>query len=253
MTVILYSYHNSVQLAKTIGISMTIAPDRSSTANFYMLSLLWHLVIERRPRKRRVAIIIGAVQRYWLNWCWSVERFGGGWYVFGATVQLSAATRDFPLHGHLHASQTPKGCSFTRPPPVGWPSGWHEVPVAWVKSRDGGCGAAGGLETDGVQLPKQTYDLNRSNLFSGWRAAWKIATEFPIEGPTRVMVVDATVIPRLVNSKHSPFFQRNLARIRALPSTNSTVRLRSKIRRSRGVERLNFYRISICKNRQNWR
>lgn len=77
-------------------------------------------------RKRRVTIIIGVGERHWLNWCWSVERFAGGRHVFGATVQLSAATRDFPLHVHLHASQTPKGCSFTQAT-IGW--------VVWMGGR----------------------------------------------------------------------------------------------------------------------
>lgn len=111
-------------------------------------------------------------------------------HVFGATVQLSAATRDFPVHGHLHASQTPKGCSFTRPPSAGRMGGWHEIlPVAWVKSRDGGWreeGAAGGLESDGAQVPKQTYDLNGSNRFLVGNLPWKIDTKLcRVEGQRR--------------------------------------------------------------------
>lgn len=47
-------------------------------------------------------------ERHWPNWRRSAERFA-----FGVAAQLCAATRDFPVHDHLHASQTPKGCSFT--------------------------------------------------------------------------------------------------------------------------------------------
>lgn len=162
-------------------------------------------------KTRSVSIIIGVRDRHWLNWCWSVERFAGGRHVFGATVQLSAATRDFPLHGHLHASQTPKGCSFTQPPSDGWPaSGWqaHEIlPVARVKSRDGGCG---GLKSDDAQLPKQTYDFNGTNRFLVGKLPWKIDTNF-VERKARPSYgrqLHSTRIPQLVDSKYSLFFQR---------------------------------------------
>lgn len=96
-------------------------------------------------------------------------------HVFGATVQLSAATRDFPVHGHLHASQTPKGCSFTQPPSVGWMGGWHEIlPVAWVKSRDGGWREEGGRRWSGKRRcasSKTNIRLERLESFSGWKPA----------------------------------------------------------------------------------
>lgn len=140
-------------------------------------------------------------------------------HVFGATVQLSAATRDFPVHGHLHASQTPKGCSFTQPPSAGRMGGWHEIlPVAWVKSRDGGWreeGAAGGLESDGAQVPKQTYDLNGSNRFLVGNLPWKIDTKLcRVEGQRRGELWSSTCFasrsfdPSI--PKYSLFFQHRL-------------------------------------------
>jgi len=69
----------------------------------------------RLHRQASVTIIIGSTKRHWPNWRWLAERFA-----FGMAAQLRAATRDFPVHDCLHASQTPKGCSFTRlPPPAG--------------------------------------------------------------------------------------------------------------------------------------
>lgn len=63
-----------------------------------------------------------------------------------------------------------------------------------MKSRDGGWreegeeggGGAGGLESDGAQVPKQTYDLNGSNRFLVGNLPRKIDTKLcRVEGQRR--------------------------------------------------------------------
>lgn len=97
--------------------------------------------------------------------------------------------------------------------------GWHEIlPVAWVKSRDGGWreeGAAGGLESDGAQVPKQTYDLNGSNRFLVGNLPWKIDTKLcRVEGQRRGELWSSTCFAsRSFNPsipKYSLFFQHRL-------------------------------------------
>ncbi|TGZ56205.1 Uncharacterized protein DBV15_01713 [Temnothorax longispinosus] len=120
-------------------------------------------------RQASVTIIIGSTKRHCPNWRRSAERFA-----FGIAAQLRAATRDFPVHDRLHASQTPKGCSFTGlPPPAGMGSPYR-MDDWWAAGDSGAVTTAGGVRPrhDGtmvgghiVAIPKQTYDLDRSNRF----------------------------------------------------------------------------------------
>jgi len=78
-------------------------------------------------------------KHHWPNWRRSAERFA-----FAVAVQLCAATRDFPMHDHLHASQTPKGCSFTEATAAAVAAaaigvGSH---IGWVAVDDSGSDAA---------------------------------------------------------------------------------------------------------------
>ncbi|EZA50781.1 hypothetical protein X777_10831 [Ooceraea biroi] len=127
-----------------------------------------------------VTIIIGGTKRHWPNWRRSAERFA-----FGVAVQLCAATRDFPMHDHLHASQTPKGCSFTGATAAATAidevgvtyrtdDGWRwmiaaTTPLPLVRGRERLYIRCDSKERRvGAHIaaaPKQTYDLDRPNRF----------------------------------------------------------------------------------------
>ncbi|KAL6256884.1 hypothetical protein P5V15_011819 [Pogonomyrmex californicus] len=138
---------------------------------------LRHLIVcaYRLHRQASVTIIIGGTKRHWPNWRRSAERFA-----FGIAVQLRAATRDFPVHDRLHASQTPKGCSFTGlPPPAGvgssyrmddgWAAGDRDAATTTtterVRSSTMVRGTVGGAVGHIAAVPKQTYDLDKPNRF----------------------------------------------------------------------------------------
>jgi len=132
---------------------------------------LW-LCVYRLHRQASVTIIIGSTKRHWPNWRRLAERFA-----FDMAAQLRAATRDFPVHDRLHASQTPKGCSFTGlPPPVGMGSPYR-MDDGWATGDSNAATTAGGVRLGTMvqgkegaaghiaAIPKQTYDLDRSNRF----------------------------------------------------------------------------------------
>lgn len=104
-------------------------------------------------------------------------------------VQLCAATRDFPVHDHLHASQTSKGCSFTGATAAAAAAtrgcGSHVSDGRWVAVGDSddatttsgrrgdytmaareGCGAHCGCSKTNIRL-------GQAESFPGWKLAWK--------------------------------------------------------------------------------
>lgn len=102
----------------------------------------------------------------------------------------------------------------------GWVGGtrYCRLPGWRVEMAAGGRrGAAGGLESDGAQVPKQTYDLNGSNRFLVGNLPWKIDTKLcSVEGQRRGELWSSTwFTPRSFNSsisKYSLFFHSTPAR-----------------------------------------
>ncbi|EGI63692.1 hypothetical protein G5I_07929 [Acromyrmex echinatior] len=131
----MYYQDNHVSNLAECSVSRNHCNDRAS-GSLFGISLLYAY---RLHRQASVTIIIGSTKHRWPNWRWLAERFA-----FGIAAQLRAATRDFPVHDCLHASQTPKGCSFTGlPPPAGMGSPYR-MDDGWAAGDSDAATTAGG-------------------------------------------------------------------------------------------------------------
>lgn len=158
-------------------------------------------------RQASVTIIIGSTKRHWPNWRRSAERFA-----FGIAAQLRAATRDFPVHDRLHASQTPKGCSFTGlPPPAGmgspyrmddeWAAGDSDATTRGRRGEtrhDGTMVGGRGVGRAHCGYSKTNIRLGQVESFPGWKLAWKSAMWFVRERRELWLAFRSTSADRLV-------------------------------------------------------
>jgi len=131
----------------------------------------------RLHRQTSVTIIIGSTKRHCPNWRRSAERFA-----FGIAAQLRAATRDFPVHERLHASQTSKGCSFTGyrrqrgwGHHIGWTMGGRRE-IAAPSPKGVRPTQRGRRERVHCGYSKTNIRLGQVKSFPGWKLAWKSAT-----------------------------------------------------------------------------
>ncbi|KYQ48474.1 hypothetical protein ALC60_12530 [Trachymyrmex zeteki] len=132
----LFHYKSVTFILSRCSVSRNHGNDRTSSSLFG-ISLLYAYKLHRQAS---VTIIIGSTKRHWPNWRRLAERFA-----FGMVAQLRAATRDFPVHDRLHASQTPKGCSFTGLPPLAGMGSPYRMDDGWTAGDSDAATTAGGV------------------------------------------------------------------------------------------------------------